>query len=96
MGAYCPLGGEWVNDNTAGTINAQSVVELTDCLCALHPQAKRIVLIVDNARYNHARLVREHIAETVVEIVYLPPYSPKPDGANVEVHEEESDAQPIL
>jgi transposase len=37
---------------------------------------ERIILIMDNARYNHARLVREHIAGTVVEIVYLPPYSP--------------------
>ena len=34
------------------------------------------MLIMDNARYNHAKLVREHIAGSVVEIVYLPPYSP--------------------
>ncbi|MCI2425808.1 IS630 family transposase, partial [Candidatus Acetothermia bacterium] len=76
LGAYCPLDEEWVNNDTSGTINAQSVVELTDRLCDLHPQARRIVLIVDNARYNHAKLVREHVVGTRIEIIYLPPYSP--------------------
>ena len=45
LGAYCPLDEEWANIDTAGTINAQSVVELADRLCALHPQAKRIMLM---------------------------------------------------
>jgi transposase len=34
------------------------------------------VQLLDNARYNHARLVSEHIARTNVELVFLLAYSP--------------------
>jgi transposase len=49
---------------------------LIDKIRARHPEAGRILLILDNARYNHARLVSEHIAETNVELHFLPAYAP--------------------
>ena len=57
-------------------MNAQTLQRLIDKIRAQHPDAGRIILILDNARYNHARLVREHIADTNVELHFLLPYAP--------------------
>jgi transposase len=58
-------------------INAQSLIQLISQLETHQPKG-RIILICDNARYNHARLVREHLQASAsrVEILFLPPYSP--------------------
>jgi transposase len=47
-------------------------------LLETHQPEGRIILICDNARYNHARLVRDALAQTHarVELLFLPPYSP--------------------
>jgi transposase len=34
------------------------------------------MLILDNARYNHAKLVKEHVEDTGVELKHLPSFSP--------------------
>lgn len=43
-----------------------------------HQSVGRIMLICDNARYNHARLLKDYLTETNsrVELLFLPPYSP--------------------
>jgi transposase len=76
LGAYCPLDQEYVDEQTTGSLNAQTVIQLIDKLRARHPTAKRLVFFLDNVRYHHARLVREHCAGTNVEFVFLPPYAP--------------------
>lgn len=49
---------------------------MIDKIRVQHPLAQRIILILDNARYNHAKIVRDHIDQTNVELVHLPAYSP--------------------
>ncbi|MBI5652352.1 MAG: IS630 family transposase, partial [Chloroflexi bacterium] len=76
LGAYSPQDAEYLDLETTENINAESVLQLVRKLETLHPEAERIVLIADNARYNHARLVREYLRGSRVEMVYLPAYAP--------------------
>ena len=57
-------------------MNAETLRQLIDKIRATHPEAGRIILILDNARYNHANLVRNHLLNTNVELLFLPTYSP--------------------
>jgi len=77
LGAYTPLDHDYVGFETLDNINAQSMLRLIEQLETHQPQG-RIILICDNARYNHARLVRDYLAATDcrVEILFLPSYSP--------------------
>lgn len=76
LGAYSPVLGEYVGLESRENINAETLKELVQKILELHPESPRIVLIVDNARYNHARLLRDYVADTPIEMIYLPPYSP--------------------
>lgn len=58
------------------SVNAQSTIELFNKLESLHPDAKRIAVVADNAKYYHSKLVREYLKTSRIEIVFLPPYSP--------------------
>jgi len=76
LGAYCPDDGEYVDVRGTENVNARTLQTLIEKLQARHPEAERIILILDNARYNHAKLVKEQIEETAVELKHLPSYSP--------------------
>lgn len=76
LGAYCPDDGDYLDVRGTSNVNAQTLHTLIEKIRARHPEAERIILILDNARYNHARLVKEHIEDTVVELHHLPSYSP--------------------
>ncbi len=76
LGAYCPLDQEYIDIRRTDNVNAQTLQQLIDEIRARHPDAERIILILDNARYNHAKIVREHIEHTSVELKFLPSYSP--------------------
>ena len=77
LGAYNSGQQDYIGFETTESINAQSMIRLIDQLEAHQPEG-RIILICDNARYNHARLVRERLQNTAcrVEILFLPAYSP--------------------
>lgn len=77
LGAYNPQKHEYVGLESTDNINAESLIQLIDKLQKHQPEG-RIILICDNARYNHARLVRDYLQSKAqrVEIVFLPPYSP--------------------
>jgi transposase len=77
LGAYNPSQQTYVGLETTESINAQSLIDLLRQLETHQPHG-RIILICDNARYNHARLVREYLQQTAsrVELLFLPPYSP--------------------
>lgn len=77
LGAYNPQKHDYVGFESTDNINALSLIQLIDQLRTHQPQG-RIILICDNARYNHARLVRDYIQSTAhqVDILFLPPYSP--------------------
>jgi len=76
LGAYSPMNAEYVGLETESNINAESMNQLVDGLLELHPECDRIVLVLDNARYNHACILKEHIAGTAVELRHQPAYSP--------------------
>jgi len=57
------------------SINAQSTIALYEQLEAKHPTGT-IYVICDNARYYHAKIVKEYLENSRVEQVFLPAYSP--------------------
>jgi transposase len=76
LGAYCPLDQEYIDIRGTDNVNGGTLQQLIDAIQARHPEAERIILILDNARYNHAKLVQQHIENTNVELLFLPSYSP--------------------
>ena len=58
------------------TINADSTIELCKQVEALHPTARVIHVICDNARYYRSRKLRAYLADSRIELIFLPPYSP--------------------
>jgi transposase len=58
------------------TINAQSTIALWEAQLQKHPD-KIIYNICDNARYYHAKILKEWLEKhPEVRVIYLPPYSP--------------------
>lgn len=58
------------------TINADATIRLLQNLEEKHPEVKKIYAIADNARYYRARAVQEYVAQSKIELVFLPPYAP--------------------
>lgn len=75
LGALNAITHELVTVTNDTYINALSVCELLDKLAALKLTTP-VTLIMDNARYQHCRLVIDHAATLSLEILFLPPYSP--------------------
>jgi transposase len=82
LGAYSPQDQEYLDLRVSkGTISAAEVIKLLTKIQQRHPESKRFILYLDNARYQHARVVREWVqAQNAqgVEFVldFLPAYSP--------------------
>jgi transposase len=82
LGAYSPQDHEYLDLRVPkGTISAMQVIELLTRLQQRHPETKMFLLYLDNARYQHARAVREwvevqkaHGVKFVLD--FLPAYSP--------------------
>ncbi len=58
------------------SVNAQSTVLLFKQLEKLHPEAEKIYVVLDNARYYRSVLVQEHVEHSKIELVFLPAYAP--------------------
>lgn len=83
LGAYCPQDQEYVDIRQAGgTITYLQVTQLLDKIQSRHPDTTVFVLHLDNARYQHARKLKERIAEkqrtegVTFVLEHVPPYSP--------------------
>lgn len=82
LGAYCPEDHDYVDYRQAGgTLSAPEVIQLLKRLREKHPHTTNFILYLDNARYQHARMLYEWIDEqkaSGVEFVlaHLPGYSP--------------------
>lgn len=64
--------------NFADRGNYQSFKKHLKKLLWVYRKANKIVLIVDNVRYHHAKLLKKFIEKNPkIEIMYLPPYSPE-------------------
>ena len=57
-------------------INAQSTIKLFEAIELANPNAIRVVIIADNARYYKNKLVMSFLETSKIEIKFLPPYSP--------------------
>jgi transposase len=82
LGALCPEDHDYLDIRIPkGSLNAQSVIALIDKIHTRHPTTKKFILYLDNARYQHAKLVAEHVEKlrqqgVVFVLKFLPPYSP--------------------
>jgi transposase len=83
LGAYCPDDQEYLDRRYADTnLTAQSVIELFELMMARHPQTKHFRIYLDNARYQHAKVLMEWIEQTrqqrgvTFDLNHLPGYSP--------------------
>lgn len=76
LGLYCPLDGQYWDEQTTDSLNAQTVIALGEKVRQAHAADVRHIIYCDNVRYQHAKLVREHFAQTNVEFRFLPPYAP--------------------
>lgn len=56
-------------------VSANTTIELMELVQAHHPN-EQIYLIMDNARYQHCRLVAQEAERLGIELVFLPAYSP--------------------
>lgn len=75
IGFYSPkdqeiIAGSYEKINAAATIQMFAKIEKK------HPELTRIIVFMDNARYNYCREVWEYLRTSRIQIVYLPPYSP--------------------
>lgn len=83
LGAYCPDDMEYLDRRyTDENLNAQSVIELFTLMMAKHPKTKHFRIYLDNARYQHAKILKEWIEKTrneagvTFDLRHLPAYSP--------------------
>ncbi|NJL77539.1 MAG: IS630 family transposase [Saprospiraceae bacterium] len=58
------------------SINAQSTLELYKKIEILHPEARNIYVICDNARYYKNTLLNQSLEGSKIKQIFLPPYSP--------------------
>lgn len=59
-------------------ITSAAMIRLYDDLCARHPEADRITVILDNAKYNLSREIKTYVTQPGcrIRLVYLPSYAP--------------------
>jgi len=75
LGAIDSHNQEFTSIRTTEDINALTIMRLLDLISEKHPEIP-VSLIMDNARYQHCKAVKEHAAKLNIELLFLPPYSP--------------------
>jgi len=75
LGALNAVSKELVTVTNHAYINAEAVCALLVCLRQNFPH-ERLVLVMDNARYQRCRKVFDQAALLQIELLFLPPYSP--------------------
>lgn len=83
LGAYCPDDQEYLDRRyVKENLNAQSVIELFTLMMSKHPETKHFRIYLDNARYQHAKILMAWIEKTrkesgvTFDLKHLPAYSP--------------------
>lgn len=74
-GAYNPHKQDVIYRNEQ-TINAKSTGMLILDILEKYPKAKKIHIILDNAGYNRAKLMKLFAHHSRINLIYLPPYCP--------------------
>jgi transposase len=78
LGAYCPEDHEYLDIRlTRDNINGEQFINLLRVLLERHPQAKKFILYLDNAKYYGKPVVKEWLARhPQFQLQFLPVYSP--------------------
>ena len=78
IGAVDPIIGR-VHVGLSEHLKAEQFKQFLAYLIRFYSDVDKIILIVDNARAHHAKLVKEFLKEHEhkIELLYLPPYSPE-------------------
>lgn len=71
--------------NLSTIFNAETFLEHLKNIIEQKPKGKKILLILDNARYHHANLIQPWLQENKrnIELLFLPPYSPELNPAEL-------------
>jgi len=75
LGAYSPDDRSLISLEGRESCDAERVVQLLSKIRAANP-GKRLLIVLDNASYNHAGPVKEAAQALRIQLLYLPPYSP--------------------
>jgi transposase len=75
LGAYSPDERDLISLEGRESCDAERVAQLLAKIRAANP-GKRLLIVLDNAPYNHAAPVQEAAKRLRMELLYLPPYSP--------------------
>ena len=58
------------------TVDSYSTINLLTAIESKYPAASAIKVILDNAKYHYSEAVRNYIAKSRIDLVFLPSYSP--------------------
>jgi len=58
------------------TLDKNSTIALLKKVELEHPQAAKVYVLVDNAGYYHAQLVKDYLKNSKIELIFLPAYAP--------------------
>lgn len=61
---------------TESNCDARAMVSMMEEIRKAYPRKKTIYVFLDNAKYQHAVVVRERARTLGIKLVFLPPYSP--------------------
>jgi len=75
LGAYSPDDRDLISLEGRESCDAERVVQLLRKIRAANP-GKRLLIVLDNAPYNHAEPVTQAARALHIQLLYLPPYSP--------------------
>ena len=75
LGAYSPDERDLISLEGRASCDAERVAQLLQKIRAANP-GKRLLIVLDNAPYNHADPVVQAAKRLRIELLYLPPYSP--------------------
>lgn len=75
LGALNAVSHELITIINDASINSQSVCDLLWKIAGLNLKTP-VTLVLDNARYQRARIVQQLAAQLKIELLFLPPYSP--------------------
>jgi transposase len=78
FGAVSATDGKLVTRKEEGRFNALTFLDYLQLLIQHRRPGRKIILIVDNARWHHAKLLRPWLEENrhLIELFFLPAYSP--------------------
>lgn len=76
LGAINPIDYQFTSITLDGMVDKEVTKISLNNIRESYKDGKKIIIIMDNAKYNRAYTVQDHAKKLNIEIKYLPPYSP--------------------